>query len=597
MEEFQLLHSTLVQHHEDQGPPVPAKTPLDIDAAPTAHQDMRFDCIPSLENEPPISTEPDSPSALSESDMMGFTKIEPPSPGQSGNCGMPSRGPRQPLPRGLVATRFQNHPTSHRLQHPQPAAPIPASNGSVEGDLIDLGADPDVSSLPRETPGHDPVNGAGPGVEPNWDLLLRREINALHHRLKSTMARAEIAEEKAERAQRRIGEIKSSMSSTAVSGASTDAGSLALSLEEMRAENSSLKEQLRDAESHIFSLQPYRKEFTPEEIGREYDDLIEGITDWVSRFMDPLLDDHDRGIEDVLTQARRKPSDALKLKRTVNIYPDLLTASTFPETDEDIVVAIIMRFLNENIFQTVLYGSLANCVEVISSVETLLQNHVEPKRDLFAIRTWTAEAYNAILSSREFGLLREKKTRELANELAGIFKIYCRKDKLEWLFRNMAERCVEPATRLYEKILVSTDHFYFDINPYVMCGPHGEILTSPDFFDGLRDLDCRNVLQNRRAVNVAKMDPAPARAELDLHMLNVCALHPALYMRRIGRNDSIKEPQLVRRQQMLVAWGPQDRRAEFRQGGHRTLLYSLYCDRSDRERQEAGGWANFRWGS
>ncbi|OBR06426.1 hypothetical protein CH63R_10546 [Colletotrichum higginsianum IMI 349063] len=594
MEGFQQLHSTLAQHYEDHhGPPVPAKTPLDVDVAPTAYEDMRFYCSPSLKNEPTITTEPASPSALSESDMMGFTKIEPPSPEQGGTQ---SRGPRQPLPRGLVANRFQNHPPSHRLQHHQSAASIPTSHGSVEGDLIDLGADPDVSSLPRETSSHDPINGAGPGVEPNWDLLLRREINALHHRLKSTMARAEIAEEKAERAQRRIGEIKSSMSSTAT-GASTDEGSLALNLEEMRAENSSLKEQLRDAESHIFSLQPYRKELTPEEIGREYDDLIEGITDWVSRFMDPLLDDHNRGIEDVLIQARRKPSEALRLKRTVNMYPDLFTASTFPETDEDIIVSIIMRFLNENIFQKVLYGSVDNCVGVISSVETALQNHVEPKRDLFAIRTWTAEAYNAILSSLEFGILREKKTRELANELAGIFKIYCRKDKTEWFFRSFAEQCVEPAAQLYEKIQVSTNHFYFDINPYVMCGPHGEILTSPDFLDGLRDLDCKNILQNRKAVHVAKMDPPPTRAELDLHMFNVCALTPALYMRRIGRNDSIKEPQLVRRQQMLVAWGPQDKRAEFRQSGDRTLLYNLYCDRSDRERQEAGGWATFRWGS
>lgn len=96
--------------------------------------------------------------------------------------------------------------------------------------------------------------------------------------------------------------------------------------------------------------------------------------------MDSYLDDHEKGVEDLMTAARRRPSDALKLKQAIHQYPDLVHGAVFPETDEDIIIATIMRFINENIFQNIMYGSIANYVEVLSFVETALQNHVDPKR-------------------------------------------------------------------------------------------------------------------------------------------------------------------------------------------------------------------------
>ncbi|KAK1658361.1 hypothetical protein BDP55DRAFT_565199 [Colletotrichum godetiae] len=522
---------------------------------------------------------------------MGFTKVEMPAP----ENGAQSSGPRQALPKGLVATRFNNYPASNSSRHHLSPSSTVTSSSFVECDLIDLGTD--VSSPSRELSEKDVKTSTRDGDEADASdvLLLRREIMELRHRLKSTTARAEIAEEKVERAERRIGEIKSTVAST-ITEIEKDTAPLASKLNELNTENSALKEQLRDAQSHIFSLQPYRKELTPEEVGREYDDLIEGISDWVSKFMDPYLDDHEKGVEDLMMTARRRPSDALKLKQVIHLYPDLVHGAVFPETDEDIVVAIIMRFINDNIFQKIMYGSIANYVEVLSFVETALQNHVDPKRDLFAIRTWTAEAYNAILSSRDFKGCREKKMRELTIELATIFKILSRKDKMEAFYKSFEQVCIKPAMQLYEKIQVSTNHFYFDINPYIVWGGDDEMQTSTDFLDSLQDLDCKNILQNRKAFNLMKIDPQPTKKELYHHLLNVCTLTPALYMRQIGRKDVIKEPQLVRRQQMLVAWGPQEKRDKFQENGDRTLLSHLYYAKTDRERQEAGGWTNFRWG-
>ncbi|KXH56693.1 hypothetical protein CSAL01_10934 [Colletotrichum salicis] len=591
MVDLRQVDPTLPQHREGHNPPVPDKRPLDTNAGAMILDDSRLTYSQTPKNQATTTIEPVRPYTTSATDMMGFTKVEMPAP----ENGAQSSGPRQALPKGLVATRFNNYPASNSSCHPLSPSSTVTSSSFVECDLIDLGTD--ISSPSRELSEKD-VNTStrdGDEADASDELLLRREIMELRHRLKSTTARAEIAEEKVERAERRIGEIKSTVAST-ITEIEKDTAPLASKLNELNTENSALKEQLRDAQSHIFSLQPYRKELTPEEVGREYDDLIEGISDWVSKFMDPYLDDHEKGVEDLIMTARRRPSDALKLKQVIHLYPDLVRGAVFPETDEDVVVAIIIRFINDNIFQKIMYGSIANYVEVLSFVETALQNHVDPKRDLFAIRTWTAEAYNAILSSRDFKGCREKKMRELTIELATIFKIFSRKDKMDAFYKSFEQVCIKPAMQLYEKIQVSTNHFYFDINPYIVWGGDDELQTSPDFLDSLQDLDCKNILQNRKAFTLAKIDPQPTKKELYHHLLNICTLTPALYMRQIGRKDVIKEPQLVRRQQMLVAWGPQAKRDKFQENGDRTLLSYLYYAKTDRERQEAGGWTNFRWG-
>ena len=96
--------------------------------------------------------------------------------------------------------------------------------------------------------------------------------------------------------------------------------------------------------------------------------------------MDPYLDDHEEGVETVMNTARKRSSDANKFKRTLHEYPDLVHGSMFPETDEDIITSIIMRFLHDNIFQAIIYGSIQHYVEVISFLENNMQMSVEPKR-------------------------------------------------------------------------------------------------------------------------------------------------------------------------------------------------------------------------
>ncbi|GKT99413.1 hypothetical protein FLAG1_01599 [Fusarium langsethiae] len=415
---------------------------------------------------------------------------------------------------------------------------------------------------------------------------LDRRIQDLQRQLSTLTTDKQIAEEKSDTLSEKLNSLKQRMNSN-MTEVEISSEALADKVEELGKENRELREQLNDAQSHIFSLQPYRKELTSEEVGQEYDDLVEQVQDWVQKFMDPWLEDQREGVDALLSNAKRRAVDATRFKHLLYQYPDLIHGASFPETDEDIITSVIMRYLHDHIFQTMLYGMIARYVEVISFIEKEMQMSVEPKRDLFSVRTWTAEAYNALLSSPQFKAVRNERREAMTRELANILKIFFKKDQFNWFCQNTCQRVIVPAMKLYEKLQISTNHFYLDVNSFIVRAG-GELTTSTDFIDTLENLDCKNVLQNRKTFNLGKLDPPPSKKELYHRLHNVCTVVPALYMRQIGQRDAIKDPIVVRKQQMLVAWGPEEKRNAYQENGDRTLVSHLYGFKGTGE-----GWTSF----
>jgi hypothetical protein len=96
--------------------------------------------------------------------------------------------------------------------------------------------------------------------------------------------------------------------------------------------------------------------------------------------MAPFLENPIKGAEEILTVARKRPNEAARFRKTLQQYPDLIQGSMYPETDEDIVAAVIMRFVHDKIFQKILYGSVQDYTRCISVIEHQMQINVEPKR-------------------------------------------------------------------------------------------------------------------------------------------------------------------------------------------------------------------------
>ncbi|KAH6848110.1 hypothetical protein B0I37DRAFT_376708 [Chaetomium sp. MPI-CAGE-AT-0009] len=424
--------------------------------------------------------------------------------------------------------------------------------------------------------------------EEHW---ARREMETLRMQLREANSRADQAERAAEELTR---QLKSLSSRVAVDG--TD---LADTTTTLKAENNGLKAELDEARSHIFSLQPYRKDLTPKEVGQDFDDLVNGITDWVTNFMDPILDDDDK-MDEVVAAAKKRPADVQRLKRYLQSQGDLVYGCMFPETDIDILIAIVMRFLQDHIFQKILYGAVPETVEVISFLEGQMQTNVEPKRDLFALRTWRAEALNAVICSPDYHRARHGRIRELTAEVASLFKVFRREKDWNKLCLACQEGIIKPAVTLHEKLMTSTHHFYLDLNPYILWNSRQELEMSPDFLQDLPKLRCENILQNRKPFSVTKLDPQPSEEQLYKDLNNVATIVPALYMRQVGKGDVIKEPTVVRMQQVLVAWGPEEKREKFLANGERTLMHHLCFTRRDREERAQEGsvwqWRGLQWG-
>lgn len=191
------------------------------------------------------------------------------------------------------------------------------------------------------------------------------------------------------------------------------------------------------------------------------------------------------------------------------------------------------------------------------------------------------------MSAPQFRGVRTRRSRDMTVGLADMLRIFCRKDKHQWFYQNTEERCIKPAMALYEKLQVATHHFYLDIQPYISWNGSTRIAPSQEFYECVEDLDCRNILHNRKAFNMNKLDPRPTKTDLYNNLLNVCTVVPALYIRQIGQRDAIKAPSIVRKQQMLVAWGPEEKREKFTEEGDESLVHML-CFSKPRKKGE--GW-------
>ncbi|KAB5583556.1 hypothetical protein GE09DRAFT_1278750 [Coniochaeta sp. 2T2.1] len=367
----------------------------------------------------------------------------------------------------------------------------------------------------------------------------------------------------------------------------------------LHSEIAKLKTELDDARSHIFSLQPYRQKLTPKEVEQDFDDLVTSISEWVQKFIEPTID-NEKAFQQAVERARKDPEDVVILKQYMGCHPDLIHGCLYPETDVDIIVSIILRFISEFVFQSGIPGNVKHLGEAISQIEASMQSHVEPKRDQFALRTWKAEAFNAILFSPAYKSERSAWRKHLVVDLAKGFKLFRTEKEFVPFCISCQDAVIEPAIRLHEKLLTSTHHFYLDTNPYIISNQQRGLEMNPEFFENLDNLQCENILQNRKHFNAIKLDPSPTFEELKETLTNVLTVVPGMYMRQIGKGDAIKPPVVVRKQQVLVAFGSQEKRDRFLCKGQRTLMNYIYFGHKEKEKEREesrlGAWAKITWG-
>lgn len=87
--------------------------------------------------------------------------------------------------------------------------------------------------------------------------------------------------------------------------------------------------------------------------------------------------------------------------------------------------------------------------------------------DHFTVRTRTAEAYNTLLSCPRFKPVRQRQAKEMAVQLSDILGVFSQGENLHSCYQDLTGLVLYAAVRLYEKLQISTNHFYLDINSFL----------------------------------------------------------------------------------------------------------------------------------
>ena len=103
------------------------------------------------------------------------------------------------------------------------------------------------------------------------------------------------------------------------------------------------------------------------------------MSEWAEKFMEPVLADDTMKTE-LVASSRKKTSELSTIKKYLSRHPDLLRGIHFPETDVDVAIGIIMRFLHDTIFQRVLYGTVTELVGPVNFIEGSMRANVQPER-------------------------------------------------------------------------------------------------------------------------------------------------------------------------------------------------------------------------
>ncbi|KAI9903200.1 hypothetical protein N3K66_002552 [Trichothecium roseum] len=252
----------------------------------------------------------------------------------------------------------------------------------------------------------------------------------------------------------------------------------------------------------------------------------------------------------------------------------------FPETDEDVAVAISMQFLAEKIFEPSLYGAVPQYSEILQVIIRSMGDYCSPIRDDYSTRAWSAEAWSAILAHPDYMTVRENQCKVLADNLFDRIAILCPQDKAEAFKGDLLEKCIKPAVALCEKFHTSLHKFHLKGSSLLFFGHGKKVRYLENFYASPDDMICINVLQNRKTLHLPKESSAHDGRALQRQVHPVGAVLPALYLQKAQRNENDpQEPIVVCKQKALVAYGLSAEWKRYKDAAERTLASKLLAIR------------------
>lgn len=167
--------------------------------------------------------------------------------------------------------------------------------------------------------------------------------------------------------------------------------------------------------------------------------------------------------------------------------------------------------------------------------------------------SWRSQAFLALIAHPDVQHQRNLVVRRLSTELAHTLGFISQDGAF---MKSIHKQIVDPAMRLHEKFLTSTRRFYLYTNSRFRAGKR---------FDGdlshLKSLDCVDIARNNRKFVIDKLNPQPSIEEVRKNLRMVCSTRPALMVIEAGRQGKLKDPAIVCKEVMQVAWNSGERQS------------------------------------
>ncbi|KAI1427736.1 hypothetical protein F5Y12DRAFT_792037 [Xylaria sp. FL1777] len=303
-------------------------------------------------------------------------------------------------------------------------------------------------------------------------------------------------------------------------------------------------------------LKPYRTNYTQSDAQKGFEDLMRNIIVWVEDWSDRFIIEEDF-TEHWLDSLKHFPQVVNPFRQWLHLdsNQDLLSAVGYPDSDQDIVSACIVRFVQQRIFQAPSTIS-PDTAKLLKDIEQTMPQCTAPKLDLCAIHTWRAQACHALFSHPGYSEARQASIDTLTGELAQILDFICKPSKRPEFIPSISSKIIQPSFSLSENLRKSHEEYYFETAPWVK----PDALMSSGLPDGrlqelLGNFYCVNSAKSKAILIAEKLDPRPTAEELQRQLYFICSIQPALKVRELQRSGG-KELVTISKQKVLVAWDP-----------------------------------------
>ncbi|KAI0179780.1 hypothetical protein GGR52DRAFT_528397 [Hypoxylon sp. FL1284] len=224
-------------------------------------------------------------------------------------------------------------------------------------------------------------------------------------------------------------------------------------------------------------------------------------------------------------------------------WTDLQILLSIPGVEEEIISTIIVRWLMDAIFSTILCGRAGRTADVLTTIEYAM---IRANYDNISIRSWMAQACSAMFADPGIQNRRTEAVRTLTEELATMLNFLS--DRRTNFVASIAREIVEPAMALHEKFLSSNSMFQLRMNSK---------FTPGRAFTGGRIADLKSVqlinTPGNSEFDIEKLSPPPTLQEIQQGLEIIASNRPALEVIEVGVG-SMKEARVIRKEVILVAW-------------------------------------------